>query len=249
MSILTARSLASQIRTTNSGPETVLAELLSNSTYVVSFVNAHAVNLACKNQEFFCALKSADILLRDGSGARLLMGAVGRDAGLNMNGTDFIPKLLLANRTLPIALYGSSSQVAAGAAEYLASHGAVKVTYSDGFRPFEDYMRQLNVDRPRILILGMGMPKQELLAQTLAKQLPWPILIVNGGAILDFMAGRFGRAPTLLRQLGLEWLYRLWLEPRRLWRRYIVGNALFMARTGVIALQYRLSTLFSADNS
>jgi N-acetylglucosaminyldiphosphoundecaprenol N-acetyl-beta-D-mannosaminyltransferase len=248
MSILTARTLAALIRTTNSGPDTVLPELLSNSTYVVSFVNAHAVNLACKNREFFCALQSADILLRDGLGARLLMGAVGRDAGLNMNGTDFIPALLMANRSLPIALYGSSSQVAADAAEYLTRHGAVRVTHSDGFRSSDDYLSQLKIERPRILILGMGMPKQELLAEMLAKQLEGPILIVNGGAILDFMAGRFERAPTLLRRLGLEWSYRLWLEPRRLWRRYVIGNAVFMARAGLIALNYRLSGLFSVGN-
>ena len=92
------------------------------------------------------------------------------------------------------------------------------------------------------------MPKQKLLAEMLAKRLEGPILIVNGGAILDFMAGRFQRAPTLLRRLGLEWSYRLWLEPRRLWRRYVIGNAVFMARAGLIALNYRLAGLFSAGN-
>ena len=86
----------------------------------------------------------------------------------------------------------------------------------------------------------MGMPRQELIADAMVTEASYPILIINGGAILDFMAGRVKRAPLRLRQVGLEWLFRLYIEPRRLWRRYLVGNALFLTRAGVACLLYRL---------
>ena len=90
-----------------------------------------------------------------------------------------------------------------------------------------------------MVILGMGMPTQELLSAMLARELPGPVLIVNGGAILDFIAGRVRRAPGLMRRLGLEWLFRLLLEPARLWRRYLLGNVIFLWRTAQIMLSQR----------
>jgi UDP-N-acetyl-D-mannosaminuronic acid transferase (WecB/TagA/CpsF family) len=77
------------------------------------------------------------------------------------------------------------------------------------------------------------------LSALLARQLPGPLLIVNGGAILDFMAHRFKRAPRVLRRLGLEWLFRLLLEPARLWRRYLLGNLVFLWRAAQIVLSGR----------
>jgi exopolysaccharide biosynthesis WecB/TagA/CpsF family protein len=84
----------------------------------------------------------------------------------------------------------------------------------------------------------MGMPKQELLSATIARELPGPMLIVNGGAILDFLAHRVPRAPRVMRNLGLEWLFRLLIEPTRLWRRYLIGNLVFLWRT-LQVVQYR----------
>jgi N-acetylglucosaminyldiphosphoundecaprenol N-acetyl-beta-D-mannosaminyltransferase len=76
----------------------------------------------------------------------------------------------------------------------------------------------------------MGMPKQERLARRLRLELPHAPAIVCGGAILDFMSGNVERAPQPMRRLGLEWLYRLCREPRRLFRRYVLGNPLFILR-------------------
>jgi hypothetical protein len=81
----------------------------------------------------------------------------------------------------------------------------------------------------------MGMPKQERVALLLRDALAHPCVIVAGGAILDFLAGRFPRAPRALRRVGLEWLYRLAFEPRRLASRYLLGNAAFLWRIAMIA--------------
>ncbi len=81
------------------------------------------------------------------------------------------------------------------------------------------------------------MPKQEFVAAELVKYLDrrHPCLILNGGAILDFLADRFPRAPHTLRRFRLEWLFRLFLEPGRLWRRYILGGLIFSTRLARVA--------------
>jgi exopolysaccharide biosynthesis WecB/TagA/CpsF family protein len=88
-----------------------------------------------------------------------------------------------------------------------------------------------------LIVLGMGMPRQELVACSLRAQLDYPCLIVCGGAIIDFLGGKTARAPAWMRRLGLEWVYRLAQEPGRLFRRYVLGNPLFLAR----ALRLRLA--------
>ena len=234
-------TLTEEIRLIRTNPDRLLNEMMAARNYVVSFVNAHAMNLACKDAGFFYALRSADLLLRDGTGTQILLNALGKDPGLNMNGTDFIPRVLLANKHQPIVLLGSTAQTAAAAAAWLEDNGARHVTHCDGFQPAEYYLQMLRAQQPRIVVLGMGMPRQELLGAMLAEQLPGPMLIMNGGAIMDFMAHRFKRAPRLMRKVGLEWLFRLLLEPSRLWRRYLLGNFIFLGRTGLIMLTRRAS--------
>jgi len=78
------------------------------------------------------------------------------------------------------------------------------------------------------ILLAMGMPRQEEVAVELKRALDHRVLIINGGAIVDFLAGRFARAPTLVQRLGFEWAFRLAQEPRRLFRRYLVTNSRFL---------------------
>ena len=217
------------------------ADLFLERTCVLSFVNSHAVNLACANPEFLELLLGANLLLRDGVGMSLLYRWIGLDPGLNMNGTDYIPKVLAAARGASVALYGSSREVADAAGERLRSMGVNVISSKDGFLPIAEYANCVRVDRPRVVVLGMGMPKQEAVAQLLRTAVSEPILIINGGAILDFLADRFQRAPPWLRRLGLEWLFRLVLEPRRLWRRYILGNIVFLARAAALAIRMRIA--------
>jgi N-acetylglucosaminyldiphosphoundecaprenol N-acetyl-beta-D-mannosaminyltransferase len=228
------RTLVGSIRVVRANPARFINEMLADRNYVVSFVNAHAMNVACKDPNFFNALRFSDLLLRDGTGMQILLKMLGKEPGVNMNGTDFIPQVVLAGKQHPIALYGSTAPTAAAAAAWLERNGARQVTHCDGFRPFDEYLQMIKSQRPRIVVLGMGMPKQELLSAMIAQQLPGPMLIVNGGAVLDFMAHRFKRAPRIIRKLGMEWAFRLLLEPSRLWRRYLLGNFVFLWRTAQI---------------
>jgi exopolysaccharide biosynthesis WecB/TagA/CpsF family protein len=219
------------------GNDSELDELLDRITspsrpIVLSFVNAHAVNLACRDEAFFDALMASDVLLRDGVGVRIMCQVFGRDPGLNLNGTDLIPKILELFAGQRVALCGTEDPCLSEAADRIQG----VAWQMDGFQPVESYVDPVRQSGARITVLAMGMPKQELVAQRLKTELDGPVLIVNGGAILDFIAGRVTRAPLWIRSVGLEWAFRLALEPRRLWSRYMVGNVVFLARLARLKL-------------
>jgi len=104
------------------------------------------------------------------------------------------------------------------------------VILRDGFAPASQYADALAPykQQAKLIVLAMGMPKQEHVASTLRNADMGPALIVCGGAILDFAADRFPRAPMWMRSSGLEWLFRLVNEPRRLFRRYVIGIPVFL---------------------
>lgn len=207
--------------------------------HVLAFVNAHAMNSAALDARFFAALRGADTLLRDGIGMAILLRLLNQRPGLNLNGTDLIPHLVRAFAGQPIALFGTQEPwlgQARAVVECQLAPGSTCVV-ADGFRPTPHYVELAVAHRPRLIVLAMGMPRQEQVAQALRAALYEPCLIVCGGAILDFLAGRAVRAPAALRRLGLEWAWRLGCEPRRLFRRYVIGNPLFMARALRLALR------------
>jgi exopolysaccharide biosynthesis WecB/TagA/CpsF family protein len=207
---------------------------------VLGFANAHAMNSAARDTAFSTALSVCDVLLRDGSGMAILLRLLGQEPGLNLNGTDLIPKLLQRFDGRPIALFGTRAPYldrGRGLIEArLAPHSPCISAH--GFLSDAEYLHLALKHRPALIVLGMGMPRQELLAQRLRETIEHPCLIVCGGAIIDFLGGKTPRAPHWMRAAGLEWCFRLAMEPRRLFRRYVLGNPLFLAR----ALGFTLAT-------
>lgn len=109
---------------------------------------------------------------------------------------------------------------------------AVAGMESPPFRPMNDaeeveLIERINGSRPDVVWIGLGAPKQEIWAADHAGQLSAP-LVLPVGAAFDFYSGRLRRAPRWIQGLGLEWLFRLAVEPRRLWRRYLATNAVFI---------------------
>jgi N-acetylglucosaminyldiphosphoundecaprenol N-acetyl-beta-D-mannosaminyltransferase len=95
---------------------------------------------------------------------------------------------------------------------------------------------EINAARPDILLVGLGMPLQERWLMENLHGLDVGAAL-TGGAVFDYASGKLRRGPRLLTANGLEWLARLIVEPRRLWRRYLLGNPLFLAR--VIGQRWR----------
>lgn len=216
-----------------SDQEQLLANLSQPSApTMLAFVNAHAMNSAAVSRDFFSALMAADLRLRDGAGMAILMKLLNQAPGLNLNGTDLIPKLLRRYAGRTIALFGTQDPWLARAQEAVVTQLAPgsPCLVAHGFLDTARYVRLATADRPALIVLGMGMPRQEEVAAVLRAALGFPCLIVCGGAIIDFLGGKTSRAPGWMRGAGLEWLYRLALEPRRLFRRYVLGNPLFISR-------------------
>ncbi|MGB4813104.1 MAG: WecB/TagA/CpsF family glycosyltransferase [Methylophilaceae bacterium] len=216
----------------NEAAEAQLVNELSilNEPRVLGFANSFAMNSMVNNQSFYHALYGADVILRDGSGMSMLMTRLMVNKGLNMNGTDFIPKLLEAYRGKRVAFWGTEEPYLSQAVELAkAKFGVQIVSVHHGFDPAQAYVALAKQHQPQLIVLGMGMPKQEKIAE-MVRDTNMPVLIVCGGAIIDFMGNKVKRAPKWVRKISFEWAYRLMLEPKRLYRRYVLGNPMFIYR-------------------
>ncbi|MFV0244048.1 MAG: WecB/TagA/CpsF family glycosyltransferase [Qingshengfaniella sp.] len=209
----------------------------------LGFCNAHSVNLTWEGSDSAKRFLDLDVILRDGKGMEILYSKAKLKPGLNLNGTDFIPLLLEACKGQRVAIYGTRDPWLTKAAKRLTAMGHDVVDTHDGFKDAAFYTDRITAlqKTPEIVLLGMGMPKQEMVAHAITDALGNnPALVVCGGAIIDFISGRHPRAPWIMRRLGLEWLFRLSREPIRLFGRYVQGNTLFLYRAKVIAA--RLAT-------
>ena len=142
----------------------------------------------------------------------------------------------LCGRQLTVMFMGSSQKVL----DLIVKRAAVDyphlkvVTYSPPYKPeFSDednkaIIDAINAANPDLLWIGMTAPKQEKWTYSHWKELDIHCHVGTIGAVFDFFAGTVERAPMWWQEHGLEWLYRLLKEPKRMWRRYIIGNALFL---------------------
>ncbi|MCR9137921.1 MAG: WecB/TagA/CpsF family glycosyltransferase [Alphaproteobacteria bacterium] len=209
---------------------------------VIAFLNANNANIAMRDPNFREAL-SACTVLPDGIGVDIAAKALyGKPFPANLNGTDFIPALLsYVTRPLKVALLGARPDVLHGAtAEFrrkLPWHNFVSV--SDGYFDKDDcetVLSQLAEVKPDVLLVAMGSPTQELWIQQNIRPEHGKVVFSVGG-LFDFVSENTPRAPQLVRTLRSEWIYRLFQEPRRMWRRYILGNPLFLYHV----LRYKMS--------
>lgn len=202
---------------------------------VVSFLNAHAVNLAYDDDAFRQSLLKSTYLLRDGVGTEIACSILSEEAGNNLNGSDLIPLILekFVEFKGSVFFFGGDQSTTDRLMKIYKPKGVEKYFFMNGYLDDQDYVDCLKLESSGrgLVILGMGMPKQEFLALKFAKIFPDSDLIVlNGGAILDRLAGVVSRGPIIFRVLKIEWFYRLIMSPRRLFKRYIIGNPLFIYR-------------------
>lgn len=219
----------------NASPAQAIAAMLALPRCRVAFVNAHCVNVAFGDSAYRSALDSADMLLPDGIGMAMAARLHGLGQLQNLNGTDLCPLLLreAARRGLGVYLLGGQPGVAEQAAWALtrAIPDLRIVGHADGFdgaKP-QRAIPAINATRADIVLVGMGVPQQDLWLACHHEALDAP-LVLGVGAYLDFASGRVPRAPQWLRRVRLEWLWRLGVEPRRMFRRYVIGNVIFLWR-------------------
>jgi len=206
----------------------------------IAFLNAYAMMISLRDNEFFKRLSGATYLLRDGIGVKYLLSSIGLDSGLNLNGSDLIPEIIsLIPKESRVALMGTNDMALDLVNEKLSIDGFSNVTTLDGSRADEDYLNHVQENNPTLVVLGMGMPKQERVAELIASKFPdRDLVILFGGGILDFLSGLKKRAPLPIRKYNLEWLYRFSKEPRRMWARNI-ESFIFIVYTKMYAKRIR----------
>lgn len=227
----------------DAGRQEAVAFLLDGARRRVAFVNADCVNIAARDETYARDIKGMDLLLPDGSGLALAAKMLGKRFTENLNGTDLFPVLCAeANRQgKSIYFLGGTPGVAERAAEaaILANPGLRIAGTAHGYVDDEAaVVARINKAGADILLVAMGAPKQEAFIARHSRALQADLCMGVGG-LFDFIAGDKPRAPTPIRRIGMEWAWRLMIEPKRLARRYLVGNPVFLARAARMAWRER----------
>ena len=213
---------------------------------LINTINAHSFNVAQKDSLFAEALTKGDYLIPDGASiikACKLLKAKSqpkeRIAGWDLFAFEMQKlneKGEMRNEQLKVMFMGSSEKVLSLIREKAAvdyPHLEV-VTYSPPYKPeFSDednaaIIKAINDANPDLLWIGMTAPKQEKWTYSHWDELNIHCHVGTIGAVFDFYAGTAQRAPKWWQEHSLEWLYRLIKEPKRMWRRYVIGNPLFL---------------------
>ena len=221
-------------------------ERIPDGKFLINTINAHSYNTAQKDELFAEALMKGDYLIADGASvvkACRWLNAKSRPQERIAGWDLFVFEMQrLEERAKTekvcgkVMFMGSSEKVLAlirekAAVEY--PHLEV-VTYSPPYKPefsTEDntaIIKAINEANPDLLWIGMTAPKQEKWTYLHWKELNIHCHVGTIGAVFDFYAGTAKRAPKWWQEHSLEWLYRLCIEPKRMWRRYVLGNPLFV---------------------
>jgi len=215
--------------------ELVFAEPPSSRARVVHYAHAHALTVARGNASLAQAFADADAVLPDGVGIRVAASILGKRMLDNVNGTDMLPHLCryAAANGIPLVLVGGQPGIAEACADNLrAAHPGLSIPLiADGFKTPDETiaLRESikNVGRCLVLV-GMGSPIQERWTWEHLADIGGITALTVGG-LFDFYSGRVRRAPVALREMGLEWAWRLLQEPGRLAKRYLLGNPRFLS--------------------
>lgn len=230
----------------------VLAAPRNRSFHIVT-PNAQFVQIARSDSRFAAIMQKADLSVADGVPLVWASRLLGSPLPGRVNGTDLMVRLSVeaARRGWRVYFFGGRSGAAEGAAAALrATNPSLQVAGIDC--PAMDFMLDAQLDanaaeRIRkaaadILFVALGAPKQETWIDA-HRDLPVGVMVGVGGSF-EMVAGITRRAPACFQRAGCEWLWRLAMEPRRMWRRYLVGNSLFLS----ILLRLWVQRIFAFDN-
>lgn len=216
---------------------------LARHSSVVCICNVHMAVTAGQDQVLAAVLENADMVTPDGAPVAWAIRRAGFVTQERVNGPDLMWRYLAEAEKLGqvVFFFGGQDDVLAILREkMLATYPALKIggMVSPPFRALtaeEDqaYVDQINAAGTAVLFVGLGCPKQEKWMEAHRGRIH--AVMVGVGAAFDYHAGTLKRAPAWMQRVGLEWFHRLCSEPRRLWKRYLVTNTLFilgMAKRG-----------------
>lgn len=204
-------------------------------TVAVAAVNN--VMMAYDDRQFMTIMNDADLVTADGMPLVWGLRMLGVPSASRVYGPELTPAILrrAADDGIPVALVGGTTSVLDALMRRFAEeyHGLQVVSrLSPPFRPMtpeedQQLIREIQASGAKIVFVGLGCPKQEAWMAQHRGQVSG--VMVGVGAAFDFLAGVKPQAPPFMRRAGLEWIFRLATEPRRLWRRYLQQNPRFVA--------------------
>jgi N-acetylglucosaminyldiphosphoundecaprenol N-acetyl-beta-D-mannosaminyltransferase len=216
---------------------------LRREPYQVAALAVHGVMTGNRSQPYRERLNAFDLVVPDGQPVRWALNVLHASRlESSVRGTDLTLGVLRSaeEEGLPVFFYGSTSDVLKRVSENVSRlFPTLRVagTTPSLFGPADQEIQgaiaeTIRVSDARIVFVGLGCPRQETFVSALAPKVGVPMIAV--GAAFDYLAGTLRQPPQVLRRFGLEWAWRLLLEPRRLWKRYLVLNPTYL---GLLALQ------------
>lgn len=228
--------------------QAVLDRIATGEGGYVCFSNVHTVVTALSDRRL-CEITNSSVLsMPDGRPLSLIANYRGLTDVGQVAGPDFLPYFLANAKDVRHFFYGSTPETLKRLIENLRRHfphAIIVGSYSPPFRELVDdeihgILTLIQRARPDVIWVGLGAPKQEYWMANHWAALK-PAILMGVGAAFDFHAGRVARVPNWMKRLSLEWIFRLYQEPRRLWRRYLVTNSLFL----YYLVKYALVDLFA----
>lgn len=213
--------------------EVILAKVKSDFKISIFFLNIDCLYKACNDKEYLKILNKASLVLPDGIGLKIVAGIFGLKIKENSDGTDFSPYFIKEavkkgyNSVFFLGSRGVITKKAALEAKRIFKGLRVAGTHSGYFKNDAKVIKKINNSGADIVFVGMGAPLQEKWISK-NRALLKPKICLGVGALFDFLSKNFKRAPKFVRRLRLEWLWRVFLEPRRLAKRYFLYDAGFL---------------------
>ena len=210
----------------------ILSFLQSSIRRNVFFLNADCLRISQKDNEYRQILNRADLVLPDGIGLKLVTRLYGGRMINNCCGTDIAPFMMerVAQGGYKVFFLGGREGVGEKAAENMRRRfPTIKIvgTHCGYGMDDREVIKKINDSGANILFVAMGVPKQEKWIAKHREQLN-PKLCLAVGALLDYLSGTIPRAPLWMRKANLEWFWRIFVEPKRMIKRYLIHGVGFM---------------------
>ena len=195
-------------------------------------INPEMFQCAEKDADFANIIKEAEMVIPDGVGVKIALKLTGKKAD-RIPGIDFAKRLLIeaSKSDIPTAIIGAKEEIITKAVENLKKEikGLNIVYYHNGyFDNSEEILSKLKVKSPKLILVALGSPKQEVFIYN-AKKVLNPALMIGIGGSLDVWSGNVKRAPKIFQIFGLEWLYRTITQPSR-FKRIFPALPLFLIK-------------------
>lgn len=203
----------------------------------IYYINADTLNKCYSNRSLRSVLNKASYIFPDGSGVKMACKIMRRPLRENLNGTDMFPHIctMAQKEGYRLFLYGAKEGIAKQMKDkLLEQYPSLKVVgVANGYDLHSnEVINMVNHLKTDILLVAKGAPIQEEWIDSHSEKISAAVTIGVGG-LFDFYSGSIPRAPLWMRKAGIEWTYRLLQEPKRMFKRYILGNPLFLIR-GVV---------------